>query len=134
MMKRTLALTTAGAVVAGSAVAVWAIPAQADGPERHANGTVAGASYDIDIEKEGTFEVDVDLDGVPANSTWRLVVHHDGKKIATRTANAESDDGGYDVDFPDVRSGDTAGKDTFKVTIKRVGGSGKVTRTLTFAS
>jgi len=136
MTKRTLALTTAGTLVAGTAVAAfWAVPAaQADGPERHANGKVGGARYDIDIEKEGTFEIDVDLDGVAAGSKWRLVVRHDGKKVATRTAHAEADDdGGYDADFPDVTSGDTAGKDTFKVTIARVDGEGKVTRTLVFA-
>ena len=45
------------------------------------------------------------------------------------------DDGRYEVDFREIRSANTAGADTFKVTIKRVGGGGsKVTRTLRFAS
>jgi len=130
-MKRTLALTTAGVVLAGSATALVAMPASADGPEKHARGTVAGARYDISVEKDdGRFEVDADLDGVARGSKWKMIVRHDGKRVATRTDRAELDDGQYEVDFNEVRRPDTAGKDRFKVTLKRTNGPGKVTRTI----
>lgn len=132
-MKRTIALITVAALAAGSAALAIAGPAQADGPERHARGTVAGAQYEITAEKDnGRFEVDADLDGVPAGSTWRMVVRHDGKKVATRTATAVRDDGRYDADFRDVDRPDSAGADTFKVTLTRTDGAGSVTRTLSF--
>jgi hypothetical protein len=133
MKKQLIALTTATALVAGTGAALVASPAQADGPERHARGQVAGAAYEISIEKERRFEVDADLDGVPVGSTWRMVVRHDGKRVGASTARAVRDDGRYEVDFREVRSANTAGADTFKVTLKRVGTSAKVTRTLRFA-
>lgn len=132
MMKRTIALTTATALAAGTAAVLVAVPAQADGPERHAHGRVAGAAYDITIEKDRRFEVDADLDGVPAGSTWRMVVRHDGTRVGTSTARAVRDDGRWEVDFREVNSADTSGGDAFTVTLSRVGGSGKVTRTLSF--
>jgi hypothetical protein len=132
MMKRTLALTTTGAVLAASATALAVAPANADGPEKHAHGTVAGARYDISVEKDhGRFEIDADLDGVAAGSSWRMIVRHDGTRVATRTASAVRDDGQYEVDFREVNRHNTSGKDTFKVTLKRTDGPGKVTRKLT---
>ena len=133
MKKQLIATATAAALIGGTGAALVASPAQADGPERHARGQVAGAAYEIAIEKERVFEVDADLDGVPAGSTWRMVVRHDKKVVGTRTARAVRDDGRWEVDFREVRSKNTAGADTFKVTLKRVGGSAKVTKTLTFA-
>ena len=73
-----------------------------------------------------------DLDGVPAGSTWKLVVRHDGNRIATRIGHAEPDDGRYEVDFPEVHSRNTPGADRFKVKIVRVDGPGKAVRTLVF--
>lgn len=132
MMKRTIALTTAGVVLAGSATALVALPAAADGPEKHARGDVAGARFDISVEKDhGQFEVDADLDGVAASSNWKMIVRHDGERVATRTASAVRDDGQWEVDFNEVHRPNTSGKDTFKVTLKRTDGTGKVTRTLT---
>lgn len=133
-MKRMIALTTATALVAAPVALLVAAPAQADGPERHAHGSVAGAHYEISAEKDdGRFEVDADLDGVPAGSAWKMVVRHDGKKVATRTATAvRDDDGRYDADFRDVRRPNSAGKDVFKVTLTRTDGAGSVTRTLSF--
>ncbi|MFT4010509.1 MAG: hypothetical protein QM655_10760 [Nocardioidaceae bacterium] len=133
MKKRMIGVAAAGAVAATSAVVV-AAPAWADGPERHAHGKVGGARYDIDIEKEhGTFEISVDLDDAPANSSWKLVVRHEGKKVGVRHASARYDDGEYEVDFRDVHSANTPGKDTFKVKIVRTDDTAKVTRTLQFA-
>ena len=131
MKKQLIALSTATLMIGTGAAALVAAPAQADGPERHAHGRVAGASYEIGIEKERRFEIDADLDGVPAGSTWKLYVRHEGKRIAVRTARAVRDDGRWEVDFRDVRASNTAGKDTFKVRIKQVGGP-SVTRTITF--
>jgi hypothetical protein len=118
MNKRIIALTTAAALVAAPAAVLVAGPAQADGPERHARGTVAGASYDMSAEKGRGFEVSAD----------------DGKKIGSQTLRAVPDDGRHEVDFRDFRSANTAGKDVFTVKISRVDGAGSVTRKLTFAS
>ncbi|MCW2773944.1 MAG: hypothetical protein JWN91_2270 [Nocardioides sp.] len=133
MNKRIIALTTAAALVAAPVAVLVAGPAQADGPERHARGTVAGATYDISAEKERGFEVSADLEGVAAGSTWKVVVKHDGTRIGSQTLRAVPDDGRHEVDFRDFRSANTAGKDVFTVKIKRVDGAGSVTRTLTFA-
>jgi hypothetical protein len=131
-MNRMIALTTATALVAGSGLAL-AAPASADGPEKHARGTIGTATYEISAEKDDRrYEVDADLDGVPAGSTWRMVVRHDGEVVAKRTARAARDEGRYDADFRSVRRPDTAGADTFKVTLERVDGTAKVTRTLGF--
>ncbi len=132
MKMQLIALTTATALAAGTGAVLIAAPAQADGPEREAHGRVAGATYDIGIEKERRFEVDAELDGVPAGSTWRMVVRHDGKVVGTRTARAVRDDGRWEVDFRDVRSSNTPGADRFKVMLERVGSKASVTRTLTF--
>jgi hypothetical protein len=134
MNKRIIALSTAAALVAAPAAVLVAGPAQADGPERHARGTVAGATYDMSAEKERGFEVSADVEGVPSGSTWKVVVKHDGKRIGSQTLRAVPDDGRHEVDFRDFRSANTAGKDVFTVKIKRVDGAGSVTRKLTFAS
>ncbi|MFT4082084.1 MAG: hypothetical protein QM638_05820 [Nocardioides sp.] len=131
MSHRAIALTAAGTVLAGSVVATSAT-AFADGPERHASGTIGKAHYDIEIEKEKRYEVSVDLDGVAKGSTWKLRVRHDGRLITKQKRTAERDDGRYEVDFRDVGSRNTSGKDTFTVTILRAGG-GKAVRTLVFS-
>jgi hypothetical protein len=133
MKKQLIALTTATTLAAGTGTALVATPAHADGPERHARGHIAGAAYDIEVEKEGRFRTDAELDGAPARSKWRMVVRHDGKRVGVRTARAERDDGRWEVDFRAVRSANTPGADRFKVTLKRVGGKAKVTRVLRFA-
>lgn len=128
---RTTALVAASALLAAPAVALLGGPAAADGPERHARGTLAGAPYDISLEKErGRFEVSADVDGATRGSTWKVVVRHDGRLVGKDTARALPDDGAYDVDFRELRSADTPGADRFKVTLIRVGGD-RVTRTLT---
>lgn len=128
-MKRMIATSAVAALAAGSVAA--APPADAGGPERHARGSIGGASYDISVEKDRGFEVDADVDRVPAGSTWRMVVRHDGARVATRTAHAVRDDGRWEVDFREVRTRDTPGRDRFTVKLERVGGTA-VTRTLTF--
>ncbi len=129
---KTLTATTAATTAAGALVAsaLLAAPAQADGPEKHATGTVAGGFYDISVEKEGGFEVSADIEGVPASSTWRIIVRHDGQKVGSQKLRSRLDDGQHEVDFRDFSSADTAGKDTFRVTLRRTDGTAKVTRTL----
>jgi hypothetical protein len=134
MLNRTFALPVAGALVGGSAlIAMPAASAHADGPEKDVHGSVAGARYEISIEKDRRFEIDAELEGVSAGSKWKMVVRHDGKRVATQRAHAVRDDGRHEVDFHDVHSGDTKGHDYFTVTLKRIDGQGKVTRTIRFA-
>jgi hypothetical protein len=132
-MKR-IAIATAGVAALATGAAVFvAAPAVADGPEKHASGRVGGGWFEISAEKERGFEVDADLDNVAAGSTWKLVVRHDGDRISRQVLSAVRDDGRYEVDFRDVHARNTKGSDTFKVTIKRTDGPGKVVRTLAFA-
>jgi hypothetical protein len=134
MLKRTMALTAATALVTGTGTMLAAAPAHADGPEKHAYGSVGGGRYAISAEKEHRyFEVDAELDGVAAGSTWRMVVRHAGKRVGSHTARAHRDDGRYEVDFREFNLRNTAGKDTFRVTLRRVNGSAQVTRTVLFA-
>jgi hypothetical protein len=133
MINRTLAAAVTAVALAGGSTALVAAPAQADGPEKQRRGTVAGASYEISVEKDRRFEVDADLDGVRSGSQWRMVVRHEGHKVAVRTAGAVRDDGRYEVDFREVHTRDTRGNDRFSVTLERIDGPGKVTRTLVFA-
>lgn len=131
-VKRMTALVATGALVAVPATVLTAGAAQAaDGPERHARGTVGGARYDISVEKERSrFEIDTDLRSANRGSKWKVTVRHDGRLVGTDTARAVRDDGGYEVEFRDFHSRNTPGKDRFKVTIKKVGGP-QVTRTIT---
>lgn len=131
--KRTTALITAGVVSAVPLSVVLAGAANADGIEKERHGTVAGARYEFNVEKERRgYDVDVDLDGIRKASSWKVVVKHDGKTILKQTKRAHrDDDGGYEVDFRDVRSGDTPGSDTFKMKVSKVGG-GSSARTIAF--
>lgn len=133
-MKR-IAIATASAAALATGVAVLvAAPAIADGPEKHSSGRVGGGWFEISAEKERNgFDLDADLDNVAAGSTWKIVVRHDGQRISRQVLNAVPDDGRHEVDFRDVRARNTSGADTFKVTIKRTDGPGKVVRTLSFA-
>ncbi len=129
--RRTVATIAAGALIAAPATVLLAGPASADGPEREARGTVAGARYEMSAEKERHFEVSADLDGVAGIDVAdrRQARRQEGRQPDPK---AVRDDGRYEVDFRDFHSKNTAGKDTFKITLKRVDGAGKVTRTLTF--
>lgn len=129
------ATVTTGLVASALGLGLLAGPAAADGPEKNATGTVAGARYDMSAEKEGNFEISADIDGVPAGSTWRMVLRHEGTVVGSQKLTARADDdGGHEVDFRDFLRPDTAGKDTFTITLRRTDGTAKVTRTLAFAS
>ena len=117
MNKRTLALTTACGLAVPGLLLVATPAAQADVDRVGACGT---GTYELSVDREGRgFEVSVDLDGLAPGSTWRVVVRQDGKRIANVVRTAERD-GDLDVER---FARNTAGKDTFRFTAKRVGGS-----------
>ena len=115
-MKKTLIATTALLATAGGAVAV-AAPASADVERR---GTCAGATFELNVDRErGGWDVDADLEGARAHSDWKVAIRHEGKVVASRTLRAD-DEGDPDLD---VFRRDPRGADTFKLTVKPVGGS-----------
>ncbi|CAM3699548.1 hypothetical protein [Nocardioides zeicaulis] len=116
-MKKTLIATTALIATAGGAAVAVASPASADVERR---GTCAGATYELNVDRErGGWDVDADLEGARAGSEWKVVLRHDGAVAASRTLRAD-DEGELDLD---AFRRDTAGKDTFKLTVKPVGGT-----------
>ncbi len=87
----------------------------------------AGAKVDFEVEKDdGRFEVEVDIDDAKPGSRWRVVLRHDGKKFHARTHRADREG---DVEIEKNRR-NTAGKDVFKVTVKKVGATKAATRTI----
>lgn len=116
MNKRTIALGTAGTLlVAPAALALTAAPAHAD-VERH--GSCGGGTYELSVDREGRgYEVNVDLDRIAPGSRWRVVIFQDGQRKVKVVRTAERD-GDLDVEryLPN-----TAGKDTFRFTAKRIG-------------
>ncbi|MDO9456805.1 hypothetical protein [Nocardioides sp.] len=116
MEKRTIALTTVGVLVAGPAALLVTAPAAQADVDR--GGVCGGGRYELSVDREdGGYEVSVDLDRVAPGTRWRVVVRHDGKRIASvvRTADREGD-----VDVERVVRG-TPGSETFRFTAKRVG-------------
>lgn len=99
-----------------------ASPAHADGPEKDRQFRVSGADVDFSVEKDdGRFEVEVDIDDAEPGSKWRVVLWHDGRRFHHKVHRA---DGDGDVEIDQNRR-NTAGADTFKVRVKKVGGAGK---------
>ena len=117
MIKRTIALTTAAAVVAVPAALMVASPAHAE-VDREKRGTCGTVRYELSVDSEGRgYEVNVDLDNVTPGSTWRVVIRQDGKKKASVVRTAERD-GDLDLEryLPN-----TAGKDVIRFKATRVG-------------
>ena len=116
MSKILAALAAAAATVAGATVLV-ATPAHADVERR---GTCAGATYELNVDRErGGYDVDADLEGAKAFSSWKVAIRHNGNLAVTRTLKAD-DEGELDLD---TFRKNTAGKDTFKLTVTPVGGN-----------
>lgn len=104
-------------VAAAGATALVAAPAHAD-TER--TGTCAGARYELSVDRErGGFEVDADLDGAKPGSAWRVALRHDGAVVTSKVHRADAE-GEIDVD---TRRRDTAGSDTFRLTVTPAGGA-----------
>ncbi|TYL45516.1 hypothetical protein FXB39_17930 [Nocardioides sp. BGMRC 2183] len=120
-LRRTTATAAAGALLATPLALLTATSAHADASKER-DFRVAGAKVDFSVEKDdGRFEVDVDIDDAKPGSKWRVVLRHDGKRFHNRVHRADSDG---DVDI-DRKRPNTAGKDTFKVVVKKVGGPKK---------
>ena len=116
-MKKILVAGVAVAAAAGSTVLVTA-PAHAD-TER--TGTCAGATYELNVDRErGGFEVDADLDNAKPGSSWRVAIQHDGKVVTSKVRTADRE-GEIDVD---TWRRNTAGSDTFRLTVTPAGGPG----------
>jgi hypothetical protein len=88
----------------------------------------AGAKVDFSVEKDdGRFEVDVDLDDARPGQRFRVVLKHDGRTFHKRVHTVDREG---DIDIEKNRR-NTAGKDAFKMKLKKVGGPKAVTRTIT---
>ncbi|MGN0062873.1 MAG: hypothetical protein ACI379_01415 [Nocardioides sp.] len=128
-IRTTTAALTATALLAAPVVLLTAGPANAD-VEKEREFRVAGAKVDFSVEKDdGRFDVDIDLDDAKRGSEWKFVLRHDGKVVYNKTRRADSD-GEVDID---LKRPNTAGKDTFKLTVKKVGGA-KKSSTISFSS
>lgn len=117
-MKKSIIATTAllASATAGATVLV-AAPASAD-VERY--GTCAGATFELNVDREGRgFEVNGDLDVARPGSEWQMTIRHDGKVAASRVLRADNEG---ELDLETWRR-NTAGTDTFKLSVKPVGGS-----------
>ncbi|WP_299931769.1 hypothetical protein [uncultured Nocardioides sp.] len=116
-MKKTLIATTLVATAAAGSTVLVAGPASADVERR---GTCAGAMYELNVDRErGGFEVDADIDNARPGSEWRVAIRHDGTLATSRVLRA---DGEGELDLDTFRR-NTAGKDTFKLTVTPAGGS-----------
>ena len=115
---RTSLAALAAAAVAAGTLGVAGAPAHADGPERSKEFRFAGAEVDFSVEKRKRFEVEVDLDDAKPRSKWRLVLRHDGKMVHDRTYTADREG---ELGFTKYLR-NTAGKDKFKLTVRKVGG------------
>lgn len=116
-MKKTIIASTALLATAAGGTVALAAPASADVERR---GTCAGATYELNVDRErGGFDVDADIEGARAFSDWKVTIRHDGKVAVSRTLKAD-DEGELDLD---TFRRDTAGKDTFKLTVTPAGGS-----------
>ncbi len=120
--RRVAGLSTAAVLTAGAVTVATVVPAYAD-IERQ--GRVSGAHYDFSVDRErGGFEVSFDLDNAAPGSRWVVRMSHDGKRYFNRTVTARADDDDRDGEFEIERwRGNTAGKDVFRVSIRKVGTS-----------
>ncbi len=124
MNRMTRIATAATGLFAVTAVTLAAAPAHAD-IDRH--GTWAGAQHEFSVDREGRgFEVSLDIDNAQPGSRWRITLRHDGKRVlrTVRTADHEGD-----VDVETWRK-NTAGKDTFKVKVEKIGTKGSAKHTI----
>ncbi|MFC6153628.1 hypothetical protein [Nocardioides yefusunii] len=132
-MNRTrtvVASVAASTLLAGSVMALSAAPAQADGPERSTEFWIGNSEVDFSVERErNKFEVDVDIDDAKPGSKWRVVLRHDGKIVHKKTHRA---DRGGDVEVTKYLK-NTSGKDTFRLTVTKVGTGKAHVRTLTLS-
>jgi hypothetical protein len=96
---------------------VAAAPAHADVERR---GACGAGQYELSVDREdGGYEVSADIDRVAPGSRWRVVLRHDGERIA-RVVRRADHEGDLDVDR---QRPNTSGRDVFKFRAKRLGHS-----------
>jgi hypothetical protein len=118
-IRKTTAAVGVTALLAAPLSLFGSTPAHADGPEREREFRLAGAEVDFSVEKDdGRFEVEVDIDEARRGSKWRVVLRNDGKVFHNKVHRADGD-GEVEID---KKRRNTAGKDVFKVKVKKVGG------------
>jgi hypothetical protein len=121
-IRRITATMGAAALVA----APLAIAAPASAAEREFR--YGGAEVEFSVEKDdGRFEVEVDLDDARRGQKFRVVLKHDGKTFHKRVHKVNREG---DIEIEKNRR-NTAGKDVFKLKLKKIGGPKAVTRTIT---
>lgn len=114
-LRRTTATLGATALLATPLAVLTASPAAAADREFG----YAGADVEFDVERDdGRFEVEVEIDDARPGSRWRVVLRHNGKVFHERVHRA---DGDGEVEIEKKRR-NTRGRDTFKLTVKRIGG------------
>ena len=123
MKKRTTAITALG-TLAATAIAVPAVALTAGTafavPDIERHGQCGTGDYEFGVDHEdGGFEVESQLEHLPAGQKWRITLKHDGKTYYSRVRSADVEG---DIDVDSYRS-DTAGKDVFTYTAKRIGGT-----------
>lgn len=122
-LRRPIATVAAAALMAVPATTLVAAPASADGK----SGRCGGAQFQLSVEKDdGRFEVEADIDDAAPGSRWRIVLRHDGQRFFKDVRRADGD-GDISVDR---NRRDTAGRDVFRLTVKRVGSDGSCTHVI----
>ena len=118
MSHRITAAVAAGSLLAVPVALIATAPSAHADVERH--GACASGHYDFSVDREGGgWEVSADLENVRPDSRWRVVLRHDGTKIASVVRRADFEG---DLDVDRYRA-DSAGADKFTMKIKRVGGT-----------
>lgn len=118
---------TAGLVGVGAGAASAAPTATADREKRGDCGP--NARYDADLERDdGGLETSFEIDSTrAAGEEWRITMSHNGKRILNEVRRTDNE-GEIDVERT---FRDAPGRDTVRMTAKRVGGGGSCNVTLT---
>lgn len=126
MSHRITAALAAGSLLAAPVALVATAPSAHADVQRH--GKCGPGVYDFSVDREGAgFEVSADVDGLKPGSRWKIVLRHDGTKIASVTRRADREG---DIDVERYARG-SAGADTFKMKVKRVGGTASCSASIT---
>jgi hypothetical protein len=126
MSHRITAAIAAGSLLAAPVALIATAPSAHADVERH--GKCGPGVYEFSVDREGAgFEVSADLDGLKPGSRWKVVLRHDGTKIASVIRRADHE-GDIDVERYRLNS---AGADKFRMVAKRVGGTASCDATIT---
>lgn len=121
--RRTTAALGAVALLSAPLAVLSAAPASAADREFR----YAGAEIDFDVEKDdGRIEVSVDIDDARPGTRWRVVLRQNGRVFHKKVHRADREG---DVEI-DKNRPDTRGRDTIKLTVKKVGAKKAATRVI----